>query len=955
MVKVKTSSLQTSPIFRLRWSLPLLLLLLFFPLKIEAAPNFASPAFATNWNRLDKAVQEVPGVGRGYTWGPQAPGAEPIASEPYGGGTRTVQYFDKARMEINNPAGDPNNLFYVTTGLLVKELATGLRQDGDTTFTAFPPSQVQVAGDSNEGGKNQLAPTYASFKALVSGDGQPDLTGQSINTTIDRAGTTSVIPQLQEIRLLKAYAAVTRHNVADVFVDFGNLNGPVWDGSQFVTGSVFFGNPLYVLGRPVSEPYWITTELNGVSRPVLVQLFERRALTYTPSNPDPYKVEMGNVGQHYYRWRYIENAPAAPTPTAVAPTPPPTATPIVPPSGPAPYGLNLLQNLYSLPQSNAYAQSFEVSSHDPAGGNVDFGNVLYRENTSYTIFDDYGSGVVTRIWMTHYPNQDFSKIGRIQFYLDESPRPTVDMAIEDFFSGKKAPFLAPLVGNYQVSSGGYFSYLPVSYNRRLKIVTTGQPGYYQINYQKLSGVAGVPSFTGQEDYSQVLNYLVQPGVDPKPILPGRQTLKGSGQLSPNNELELGSLQGPAAISSVRLKLNISDPNLITRLYFRIQYEGRAKPQVEAPFDYFFGSGLNEKDVNGLMVGMDPGTHEYYCYFPMPFHQQARLSVFNASGNTVPLSWEIGYDPDPNGLLVNANSGYFNATFNSQRETPEGQDYQLLNVTGRGRYVGTVLHFYGHYSMAEGDDRVYVDGSNTPRLYGTGLEDYFNGAYGFNRGKFSLPLHGSPFKYQGDEENIDMVGYRFLLADALNFNSALRVGFEQGYIGQDKPTPGQVYSSLAFWYGLDDANLVPTDELHVANTASAPAHGYSATGVDFRGSLTSFFEGQQDKFQFTDSGYNLKGSSQFKLNIVPDNAGVVLRRRFDYGGSNQQATVYVDDQEVGRWFSSGRNLQKRWREEDFVIPAEFTRGKSSLSIRMVPIVQPSPWTEYYYAAFAIKPR
>jgi hypothetical protein len=37
---------------------------------------------------------------------------------------------------------------------------------------------------------------------------------------------------------------------------------------------------------------------------VLVQLFERRALTYNPANPAVTQVEMGNVGRHYFNWRY---------------------------------------------------------------------------------------------------------------------------------------------------------------------------------------------------------------------------------------------------------------------------------------------------------------------------------------------------------------------------------------------------------------------------------------------------------------------------------------------------------------------------------------------------------------------------------------------------------------------------------------------------------------------------
>ena len=46
---------------------------------------------------------------------------------------------------------------------------------------------------------------------------------------------------------------------------------------------------------------------------VLIQCFERRCLTYMPENTAGWQVEMGNVGQHYYRWRY-RDAPAGPAP-----------------------------------------------------------------------------------------------------------------------------------------------------------------------------------------------------------------------------------------------------------------------------------------------------------------------------------------------------------------------------------------------------------------------------------------------------------------------------------------------------------------------------------------------------------------------------------------------------------------------------------------------------------------
>src|ERR671926_1826083 len=89
-----------------------LFLLVFSALPVQAAYNFNDQAFEKVWNRVDLPVQNLPRVGRGYTWGPPfAPGAA-ITTEPYNGGTRKVQYFDKARMEINNPRANPADLYY---------------------------------------------------------------------------------------------------------------------------------------------------------------------------------------------------------------------------------------------------------------------------------------------------------------------------------------------------------------------------------------------------------------------------------------------------------------------------------------------------------------------------------------------------------------------------------------------------------------------------------------------------------------------------------------------------------------------------------------------------------------------------------------------------------------------------------------------------------------------------
>src|SRR5690349_499581 len=104
-------------------------------------PFFNNFYFRDRWVASDHLVG-MPGIDRFYTWGPAVGGAEEITLEPYKespGGMRQVQYFDKGRMELNQPTTGQ-----VTSGLLVRDLVTGQRQDGDNTFVTLAPSQTQV-------------------------------------------------------------------------------------------------------------------------------------------------------------------------------------------------------------------------------------------------------------------------------------------------------------------------------------------------------------------------------------------------------------------------------------------------------------------------------------------------------------------------------------------------------------------------------------------------------------------------------------------------------------------------------------------------------------------------------------------------------------------------------------------------------------------------------------------
>jgi plastocyanin len=290
--------------------------------RASAAITFANPAMATVWNRTDLAVAEFK-ASRTWLWGPENfdTRMEPYAQSP--GGMRLVSYFDKSRMEINNPNGDRASQWFVTNGLLTKELVTGQLQTGDAAFESRSPAEIPVAGDPDDTG----GPTYAAL-AKVLASATP--TTGPVTGTIDRAGNVGQDMSMSNMTSYAYFVPETQHNIAKVFWDFLNSNGLVFENGAFVQGKLF-DPTFFATGFPITEAYWAQVKVGGKVQPVLIQAFERRVMTFTPGNQAGWQVEMGNIGRHYFTWRYGTPVPN-PTPTATrTATPSPTATPTATP------------------------------------------------------------------------------------------------------------------------------------------------------------------------------------------------------------------------------------------------------------------------------------------------------------------------------------------------------------------------------------------------------------------------------------------------------------------------------------------------------------------------------------------------------------------------------------------------------------------------------------------------
>jgi hypothetical protein len=194
-------------------------------------------------------------------------------------------------------------------GDLVLQMVTGRLRVGPSEWDERSSCAIPVVGGSYIGqGQNGPAPTYATFHNVAFTGGidnrVPDRTGQVIATGLTNHGITSTVPISSPVRLA-AYDSVGGHNIAQPFWDFLHSDGPVIDNGQ-VENALLFPDWVSTMGHPITEPYWTQFSLDATSDAqwALVQLFERRVLTYTPANPRDWQVEMGNAGLHYYLWRY---------------------------------------------------------------------------------------------------------------------------------------------------------------------------------------------------------------------------------------------------------------------------------------------------------------------------------------------------------------------------------------------------------------------------------------------------------------------------------------------------------------------------------------------------------------------------------------------------------------------------------------------------------------------------
>ena len=402
---------------------------------------------------------------------------------------------------------------------------------------------------------------------------------------------------------------------------------------------------------------------------------------------------------------------------------------------------------------------------------------------------------------------------------------------------------------------------------------------------------------------------------------------------------------------------LASNTLLRKVMLRISFDGVTT--VDSPLGEFFGDGLLENPVNALFFRVDTAPNGWYTsWWPMPFASRARVELVNTSDVAITTGRAVitsHRDPTVARDLGGSNPriGYFHATHH-RGDTVLGADWQFLKTTGKGRFVGVSHTIEGHIATGnlraylEGDERVYVDGSRTPQIQGTGSEDFYEAGWYFNRREFSNPFNGlsaMPTSAYGCRYQCD-APYRLMIGDAVPFHSGITFGIEHGPV-DDAPAD---YSSTAYWYGFTAPAARVTDRVAVGDPASEKAHSYTGSGP--AAPLTARFEGDHDDEPVTADVASATEAVSFTMAVDPTADHVVIRRTSDQSKGWQSAAVTVDGQPAGTWLQPLANSTMRWLTDDFVIPAALTGGKDSLSITITPTEAGPPWSAASYETLSL---
>ncbi|GAB3902584.1 DUF2961 domain-containing protein [Mucilaginibacter boryungensis] len=419
--------------------------------------------------------------------------------------------------------------------------------------------------------------------------------------------------------------------------------------------------------------------------------------------------------------------------------------------------------------------------------------------------------------------------------------------------------------------------------------------------------------------------------------------------------------------------------------------------------------------------------ELACYYPMPFFRSAKVELTGITPGDTEINYELRYEPSKLATKVSSyfHATYqdipepklgLDMTWLDTRGIEGHRDWT-------GSFMGTSFIFSHNANLntLEGDPRFFFDDSQTPQAQGTGTEEWAGGGDYWGGENMTLPLAGHPCgstekKTAVNDKDLIQSAYRFLVADLMPFGKRAVIRFEHS-----ENVSTEHYEAVTYWYGLPTASLIKTDSIDIGKIADEQRHNYYSPQASAVANINSRYEWGPDAYPSGAWGMDLKkipgyndkigkeiypahdedgrhttGVSEFTLKLNPANLGVLLRRTLDYSYPNQTAEVYIASigndkrtpgsvwKKAGVWYLAGSNTciesrpndgelgkrryhvktsNRRFRDDEFLIPAQLTKGQSAIKVRVKfipnqqqlypghPFPNQSSWSELKYDVYS----
>ena len=296
-------------------------------------------------------------------------------------------------------------------------------------------------------------------------------------------------------------------------------------------------------------------------------------------------------------------------------------------------------------------------------------------------------------------------------------------------------------------------------------------------------------------------------------------------IMPGETRTIGQVTGPGIITHMWFTIDSPEHYHLKTLVLRVYWDDDPLPAIESPIGDFFGLGLGEYftyESGPLSVGSQKALN---AYFPMPFRKTARITITN-EGQRPTAAFYYNIDWQKYAKLP-ANLLYFYAEYRQAQPTPGTMDdwktngdakvgavknmdgkgnYVILEAEGPGHYVGvthSILQNQGDW-WGEGDDMMFINNMEKPKIIGTGSEDYYLGAwcygncginpFGSNHPTFAYKEYGNPMN-GGDDRGAKWMVYRFHLDSPVPFSKSFKMTIEHGHANHRSDN----FYTVAYWY------------------------------------------------------------------------------------------------------------------------------------------------------------